>query len=148
MAFCNNCGKELPVGANACPNCGAAVQGAVPVQPVPVQSKDAQDNKAMGIIAYIGPLAFVSYFAGKDSPFSRFHGSQGLTLFIIEAAWGILASILSWILLMISWRLYWISSVLNLVWILFAVLSIIGIVNASKGEMKELPIIGKFKIFK
>jgi uncharacterized Zn finger protein (UPF0148 family) len=28
--FCQNCGKELPAGANACPACGAVVPGHVP----------------------------------------------------------------------------------------------------------------------
>ena len=35
MAFCSNCGQQLPEGANACPNCGTFVNPqAAPQQPV------------------------------------------------------------------------------------------------------------------
>ena len=38
-----------------------------------------------------------------------------------------------------------IISLLNIVILVFA---IIGIINAAKGEMKELPLVGKFRIIK
>ena len=103
---------------------------------------DAQQNKAMGILAYIGPLVLVPIFAAKDSKFARFHANQGLVLLIANAALSILGAILG----LITWVLK-----LFLVWpfqVLCVVLIVFGIVSAAKGQCKELPIVGKFKILK
>lgn len=114
-----------------------------------VNTKDAQDNKAMGILAYLGILVLVPIFAAKESPFARFHANQGLVLLIAEAAYGIAVAILSAIFLAISLRLWLvINTILGILWIAFAVWAILGIVNAAKGEMKPLPIIGGIKILK
>ena len=114
-----------------------------------VNAKDAQDNKAMGILAYLGILVLVPIFAAKESPFARFHANQGLVLLIAEAAYGIVVAILSAIFLAISLRLWLvINTILGILWIAFAVWAILGIVNAAKGEMKPLPIIGGIKILK
>ena len=40
------------------------------------------------------------------------------------------------------------STILGLVWIVFGVLAVIGIINALKGKAKELPFIGKIKLLK
>jgi hypothetical protein len=50
------------------------------------QNAASQDNKLMGILAYIGPLIIVSYLVAKDDPFVKFHIKQGLVLFVIEIA--------------------------------------------------------------
>lgn len=103
---------------------------------------DAQQNKTMGILAYIGPLVLVPIFAAKESKFARFHANQGLVLLICEAALSILGIILG----LITWVLK-----LLLVWpfeILVLVLCILGIVSAAKGECKEFPLINKIKILK
>lgn len=42
MAFCQQCGQQLPEGANACPNCGTFVNGQAPVQQAPAQQAPAQ----------------------------------------------------------------------------------------------------------
>jgi len=55
---------------------------------------------------------------------------------------------LSSIILAISWRLYFIVSIIGLVSIVITVLAIIGIINAATGKAKELPLIGNFKILK
>jgi len=48
MAFCANCGKELPAGATFCPACGTPVAGAATASAVPVSGIDAllKDSKA------------------------------------------------------------------------------------------------------
>ena len=109
---------------------------------------DIEQNKAMGILAYLGPLVFIPMFAAKGSKFARFHANQGLTLFIACVAWSIVYSILNWIILAISWRLYFIGSIIGLCSLVFLVLAVLGIVNAANGRAKELPVIGKFKILK
>jgi len=103
-----------------------------------VDPKDAQDNKVMGILAYFGPLVLVPILAAKESPFARFHSNQGLILCIIWFAVVILSFILPWQLAFLC----------SLLYLAIGVFAIIGIINAVKGEAKELPLIGSFKILK
>lgn len=46
MAFCGNCGKQLPDGATICPSCGAPVQGAAPQPQVAPEPQPAQESAA------------------------------------------------------------------------------------------------------
>ena len=102
----------------------------------------------MAILAYLSFLVFIPMFAAKESRFARFHANQGLVLFIIEAAYGILYAILSAIIFAISWRLLFLLTIISILCLVFVVLAVIGIINASKGEKKELPVIGKIRILK
>ncbi|MBQ9989390.1 MAG: zinc-ribbon domain-containing protein [Lachnospiraceae bacterium] len=144
MAFCGKCGTKYEDGARFCPSCGADTT----VSPQQADIRDAQDNKAMGILAYLGPLVLVPIFAAKESPFAQYHANQGLVLCLAAIAYSVAYSILSAIILAISWRLYFVISILGLVGILFTVLAVLGIVNVCKGEMKPLPLIGGIKILK
>ena len=102
----------------------------------------------MAILAYFGPLVLIPIFAAKQSKFARYHSNQGLVLLIASILYGIAYNILSSIILAISWRLYFIVSIIGLVSIVITILAIIGIINAATGKAKELPLIGKFKILK
>ena len=172
MLLCEKCGTKVDEGTKFCPSCGNPME--VPAVQQQEQSSgdqnnfsakiaslndtadttadyDADDvskNKAMAILAYFGPLCFIPMFAAKDSKFARFHANQGLTLFIACVAWSIAYSILNWIILAISWRLYFVSSIIGLCSLVFLVLAVLGIVNAANGRAKELPVIGKFKFLK
>ena len=106
--------------------------------------KDAEANKIMGVLAYFGILFLVPYFAAKESPFAKFHANQGCVLFIVEIAIGIMMSIVRFIPV-IGWLLAILIYLLYLVCIVFMIL---GIINAAKGEMKKLPVIGKYSILK
>ena len=105
---------------------------------------DIQQNKAMGILAYLSWLVLIPLFAAKESKFARFHCNQGLVLAIAEIAIWVVCGILSRIPF-IGWLFVVIEGLLGVV---FLVLSILGIINAAKGQAKELPIIGKFRILK
>ena len=109
---------------------------------------DIEQNKVMGVLAYLSWLVLIPIFAAKGSKFARVHANQGLVLAITEIAWWIVQGILSSVLYSISWRLGFISTILGLVNIVFLVLLVIGIMNAANGRAKELPVIGKFKILK
>lgn len=176
MIYCGKCGAQVQDGVKFCQECGAAVETKVEnntqqAQPAsqPPQNDfsqkiqnlnntadttaefDAQDitsNKAMAILAYFGPLVLIPIFAAKQSKFARYHSNQGLVLLIASILYGIAYSILSSIILAISWRLYFIVSIIGLVSIVITILAIIGIINAATGKAKELPLIGKFKILK
>lgn len=99
--------------------------------------QDNQDNKAMGVLAYLGILVLIPIFAAKDSPFARYHANQGLVLCIAEIICGMIAGIP-----FIGWIVGGVGGVVTFV------LMIIGIVNAAKGEMKPLPLIGGISILK
>lgn len=110
--------------------------------------EDIEQNKILGILAYLGILVLIPILAGKGSKYARFHANQGLVLLIAEIAYSIAYGILSSILFMISFSLSIIVSLLGLVSFVFLVLAIIGIINVVNSKAKELPIIGKFKILK
>ena len=105
---------------------------------------DIESNKVMGILAYLNILVLIPIFAAKDSKFARFHANQGLILFVISAAWGIVSVILGFIPIIniLAGIVGWVLG------IIIFVLSILGIINAAKGLAKELPIVGKFKLLK
>lgn len=112
-------------------------------------NRDAEENKAMAILAYFGPLVLIPLFAAKESPFARYHTNQGIVLAIACIAFGIVCGIVSTILTLISLRLAFIGAMLlSLLGLVFTVLAVIGIVNAAQGRKRELPIIGGIRILK
>ncbi len=172
MTYCGKCGNPIEEGVKVCATCGASAE--IP-QAEPAQQEqtpqndlsakiadfnntadttaefDANDiagNKAMAILAYFGPLVLIPIFAAKDSKFARYHSNQGLVLLIAAIVYGIAYNIISAIILAISWRLLFITTIIGLVSIVITVLAIIGIINAATGKAKELPLIGKFRILK
>ena len=95
----------------------------------------ANNDKGMAIVAYI--LFFIPLLISKNrSAFLNFHINQGLSLFIVAIVGNVALSFLG----------YMFSNIWGL---LMLVLVIMGIMNASKNEMKELPVIGGwFKLIK
>lgn len=103
---------------------------------------DAEENKAFGILAYIGILVLVPILAAPNSKFAKYHANQGLILLIFWVAAGVVAGLLGIIPA--------VGTILaGLIQIPFVILMILGIVNAAKGEEKPLPVIGNlFTILK
>ena len=110
MAFCQNCGQQLPENANACPNCGTFVnaqaapqqpqqgyQQAAPQQPAfyptATPEQDVQQNRGIAWLSYVGPLFLVPMFARKLSPYCQFHVKQGATLCAVNIAYYITKAI-------------------------------------------------------
>lgn len=112
------------------------------------QESDIADNKVMAVLSYLWILVLIPILAAPNSPYARFHASQGLTLLLVDIAWGVVSGILSFILGFIP--------VINLLWgiivwlvgIALFVMTILGIVNAVQGKAKELPLIGSIRILK
>lgn len=96
-----------------------------------------ESNKLMAAISYIWILFLVPLFAAKDDAFARFHANQGLLLFLASIALGIIA--------IIPFIGAIISAIGGIVTFVFMIL---GIINALKGEMKPLPLIGGIVIIK
>ena len=165
MTFCGNCGTKIENGVRFCPGCGTelntqpkqehqAQQTVPPTQehqqtpsagdtaksePKDVTNlfdpSDIEKNKMMGVLGYL--IFFVPLLAAKDSAYAKFHANQGFVLF------------LSYILASVLWAipiLGWIAA--PIVYIAVTVLSIMGLINSLGGKAINLPIIGKFKIFK
>jgi hypothetical protein len=163
MITCQQCGAANSTGVAFCQQCGTAFQAAMPsnVQPFPAQpmsaEADAEQNKAMAILAYI--IWFIPLIAGahKTSPFAKFHANQGLNNFLFAVAYSVVYFILTAILgaIFLSTLTYGtlgaygvITLILSLLFIIPGVFAILGIVNAATGKMKPLPIIGKFNLIK
>ena len=119
MAFCNKCGNQLPDGANNCPFCGAPTGNAQQNTQNTQNTQNAQnfvnnmmntadttsqfdpqdinDNKGMSVLAYIGILFLIPLLACPNSRFARYHTNQGLVLFLLELAIGVVTSIFAFI---------------------------------------------------
>lgn len=90
-----------------------------------------QKNTGMAVVAYI--LFFIPLLTdAKNDPFVKFHVKQGFLIFL---SW-VIAAIIGFLPLgaIIAW-------ILN---IAIICLFVVGIMNALKGEEKQLPFIGKF----
>ena len=134
MAFCSKCGAQLNENENFCPKCGAPVG-----EPVVT---GGQNDKVMGILAYIGILALIPYFVKDQSSFVRYHAVRGMNLFLLELIAGVASGILQIGLPLIGSIVGWLVSIAGLAF------SIIGIVNVCNSEQKDLPFIGGIRFVK
>lgn len=102
---------------------------------------DIKSNKLMAIIGYIIPILFFVPFLSeaKNSPFAKFHANQQLSLFLAAIAVRVVGTIIPFI----GWFI-----ILPVGSLVILVLVILGVISASKGEMKKLPIIGEFSLIK
>ena len=114
-----------------------------------VDAADAEKNKVMGILAYLGILCLVPILAAKESPFAKYHANQGLTLFIVWIVCAVALNIIDLILFTIlPSGLGFIASILGLAYLGLLVLAILGIINAAGCKCVPLPLIGGFKLLK
>ena len=90
-------------------------------------SSGSISTKATGVLAYITWIGFlIAYFAG-DRQGARFHLNQGLVVNLF----GLLSAV----------------PLVGKIWSIFILIcAIIGIINASNGENKEVPLIGGIKL--
>lgn len=104
-------------------------------------SSDVEHNKPMAIIGYIIPLLFFVPLLSdaKNSPFAKFHANQQLNLLLAAIAVNVVGTIIP----VLGWFI-----ILPIGSIILIVIAIMGIINAAKGEMKKLPIIGGFSLIK
>lgn len=100
------------------------------------RQKDIEDNKLFAAIAYLGILAFIPLLLKKDSPFAQHHGRQGLALFFVWIAWGIIGFILSLVPSL--------GALISLGYLALVVLMAVGFSKAWKGELWQLPAIGEY----
>jgi uncharacterized membrane protein len=96
-------------------------------------SKKDSNEKACSILSYlvIGIIWFFADETIRKNENVKFHVKQGLVLLILD--------IIIYLVVQIP-IIGWIAR--PVLWIGFIILLIIGIINAAKGEQKELPLIG------
>ena len=140
MAYCRQCGTQIPDGASFCPSCGAksdSGQNASEQYGYGSQAKDVEDNKLISILCYFGILLLIPLLVKPDSQFVKYHSNQGLVLFLLSLISGVASKIPV------------LGGLIGAVCGIFVfVCFILGIVNVCRGEMKELPIIGQIQILK
>jgi fumarate reductase subunit D len=91
---------------------------------------EIQDGKFFAAIGYLNVLCFVPIYLKKGNKFAQFHGKQALVLFILEIAAGII-SIVPAIGDLIS----------RFAFVIFGILSLIGIIKVLMEEYWEMPVI-------
>lgn len=115
--------------------------------------QDIANNKVLAILSYLGLLWLIPFFAGKASPFAKYHVKQGFLIVCAEFGWGILGTILRVAIRTrhdLGWGVYYYSTpgIVNvLVWLVHLAIwafAILGIINAAQGKAKEVPVVGKF----
>ena len=146
MAFCPNCGSQLPEGAQACPNCGtslAPMQQPYAYDPsdhtADFDAQDIQDNKLYAMGSYLLGLVgvIISFLAAKDSPFALFHARQSLKISLCE---------MLLMLCLIVPILGWIAAPVG--WIILFVVRVILFFQTAKGKAKDAPIVGNIGFLK
>lgn len=169
MAYCTTCGTQVPENSRFCPSCGHATASSQTASPNEgtqasydntsynnnqvnysnaTPQSDVDSNKGLAILSYLGILVLIPIIAAPKSRFARYHSNQGLVLMIAEAVYAIAATILTVLLLLAGWVGVILVVVVWLLSIAFLVFAIMGLVNAAKGEMKPLPIIGGIVLIK
>jgi uncharacterized membrane protein len=100
------------------------------------------EHKLFGVLGYIIPILFFLPLVtdAKDNEFAKFHANQQLNLLLMIVVGQIAAFILTIVLIGLL--------LMPLVWLAYVVFMIMGIINVANGQMKELPVIGKFRLIK
>ena len=113
--------------------------------------KDIEENCIFAILSYIPFLFFVPMIVKPKSGYLRYHGIQGLTMFltfiILEFFNVIICAVIDSVSNSTTSAI--LTIIVTLIINLFILLLIsIGIANAVKGIARELPVVGKYKLLK
>ncbi len=166
MRYCVKCGRQVEDTMNFCPSCGAQIpeedsyytygyennqytqNQAYQSEYVQQNVKEESSDRVLAVLSYLGLLVFVPVLSGSKSEFVRFHANQGLVLFICTALWNALDWILSRFVWFINVGIISLGDILSILDLVFVVLAIIGIVNVFKSKKRELPFIGNIVLLK
>lgn len=150
MAFCPNCGNQIPDGAPFCAACGApatAQQSRIVVQDprdhtAEFTAEDISKNKVIAMAAYILGIfgIIIALLAAPESPYASFHSRQCLKIEILNILLAVITVVLG-ITVIVP-----IAGAIGMV-ILFVV-RIICFFQVCKGRAKEAPIISSFGFLK
>lgn len=99
--------------------------------------EDIDKNKFMAILCYLGILIIIPFLVAKESKFVKFHINQGLCFIVFALVLCVLCCIP-----FIGWIIEAVTGIVCLI------LMLMGILNAARGNAKELPIIGRYSLYK
>jgi uncharacterized membrane protein len=145
MAFCPNCGNQIPAGATACPVCAGAGAGAGPVAAAPAAGAQAQvgglTENVAGALAYvtiIPAILFLILDPYNKNRFVRFHAFQCIFYWVALVVLGVALAIVGMIPVigLITLPLHFV------VWLGSLVIWIILLMKAYQGQRYKLPYIG------
>ncbi|MCA9361838.1 hypothetical protein KC906_00545 [Candidatus Kaiserbacteria bacterium] len=122
-----------------------ASQAAQPAQSGEVATDESGEYRNFAVLGYIFPfLFFLPLFddESKKVPFVRFHANQQLILLIVVIAAYITRNLLIMALMTVG---YYLS---HIVIVAILALVVMGVNNAYRGELKQLPFVGHFKLLK
>lgn len=111
---------------------------------------EVKSNKVMAVLCYIGILVFIPIIAGdRQSEYLKLHKNQGLILFIIDTLFDLIENNWGWSAGFFS-RITGgaLGVICDIVQVVVLILWLMGLTYAYRGIKKELPGIGKIKIFK
>lgn len=117
-------------------NQGAPMGAPTPAPMMNQGGNDATENKGIAVAVRIPILFWIPFASGNKSPFVMFHANQGLLHLIAVVGLSFILGFLPFLNLLLIPILY-IGSFIFM---------IMGMIQASKGEMKPLPIIGEYKL--
>lgn len=109
-----------------------------------ISPRDIAANKDLSMLCYAPFLFWLPLLSRPGSRFIRFHSNQGMLLSIVEAVWWILEYALT--KYFNDQLLYFLSILLASFNLVILILIGFGILNASNGRAKEMPIFGQFRI--
>ncbi len=98
--------------------------------------KDIEKNNSIAGLAYF--VFFLPLIAAPNSKFARFHGNQGLLLFITALVGYLVMRLVPVIGIYLTLPFRFI----------IVIFAIRGLVAGINGEVKELPLIGKYRLLK
>jgi uncharacterized membrane protein len=118
--------------------------------------RSSSDAILLATVGYVPLLFFLPLFVGTKEPFAKFHGRQSLVLFAAVVAFNIavgftdlvLGRVLGSMFLIgfffkaVAWLIHYPAGFL--VAVAYAVLVIVGIVQAATGQYWRIPVLGVF----
>jgi uncharacterized membrane protein len=108
---------------------------------MPEGKKTSDNDKLMGVLAYLGILVIVPILAGGNSKFVKYHANQGLVNLLFAIALGVLGFVMTFAVPFLAMLLY-------LLYFVPTIFAILGIINVINGEQKPLPLIGGITLIK
>lgn len=105
-------------------------------QPAPAPAPNVDQSKGLAVAARFPILFWLPLITGPKTPLGMFHANQGLVHLITWFAGNVILvfiPILGWILIP-----FW--HIINVIFM------ILGMLDASRGGMKHLPIVGGIKL--
>lgn len=155
MAYCKNCGAQIPDDAVFCGNCGASVNPQPETQPYvpPVyvdpndhtsefDPADISENKVTAMAAYILGMVgiIIALLAAPNSKYAAFHSRQALKLEIVDVLLVLISAVLAFTVV--------VPIAGGVCLLILLVVRIICFFNVCSGKAKEAPIISSLGFLK